>query len=203
MGDPLIQPLSNSQKSVAMVFTKVVSRVPSGDPKCMGGCRVSYPPIIGRMEAAGEHLSSCLGLPGSMSGRPIGNSPKPSTSTVCELEARPSCSGGQSFWDEMGGLSGVCKFSLFPSGQVPMQGDTRGVHNCTNSTCVASPSMVRDSAEVPGGVPSVVTQTSFVANRPFQQELYEWDEQVLHWYFLHHMTATLQLQITDHPTALV
>ena len=73
----------------------------------------------------------------------------------------------------MGGLSGVSKSSLFPSGQVPMQGDTRGVHNCTNSTCVASPSTVPDPAEVPGEVPSVVNQTSFVANRPLQQELYE------------------------------
>ena len=45
-----------------------------------------------------------------------------------------------------------------------MQGDTRGVHNCTNSSCVASPSMVPNPAEVPGGVPSVATQTLFVAN---------------------------------------
>ena len=171
-GDPLIQPLCNSRKSVAMVFTKkdnVVSRAPSGDPKYMGGCRVSYSPLISRMEAAGEHLSSCLGLAGAMSGRSICNLPKPSTSTVCELEARPSCSGDRCFRDEMGGLSGVCLSSLFPSGQVPTQGDTRGVHNCTNSTCVASPSMVPDPAEVPGGVPSVATQTSSVANGPLQQ----------------------------------
>ena len=169
--DSLIQPLSNSRKCVAMVFTKkdkIVSRAPSGDPKCMGGCRVSYPPIIGRMETAGEHLSSCLGLAGAMSGQPICNSPKPSTSTVCELEARPSCSGDRCFRDEMGGLSGICLSSLFTSGQVPTQGDTRGVHNCTNSFCVASPSMVPNPAEVPGGVPSAATQTSLVANRHLQ-----------------------------------
>ena len=169
-GDPLIQPLSNSRKSVAMVLTKkdnVVSRAPSGDPKCMGRCRVSYPPIISRMEAAGEHLSSCLGLARAMSGRPICNSPKPSTSTVCELEARPSCSGDRCFRDEMGGLSGICLSSLFTSGQVPTQGDTRGVHNCTNSSCVASPSMVPNPAEVPGGVPVLLPRHRWLLTDPF------------------------------------
>ena len=66
------------------------------------------------MEAAGEHLSLSFGLAGAMPDRPIYDSPKPSTSTVCELEVRPSCSGNQCFRDEVGWLSGVClsSFSL-------------------------------------------------------------------------------------------
>ena len=135
----------------------------------MGGCRVSYPSLISGMEAAGEHLSSSFGLAGAMPDRPICDSPKPSTSTVCELEARPSCSGNRCFRDEVGRLSGVCLSSLFPSGQVLSQGDTRGVYNYTNSTCVASPSMIPNLAEVPGRVPSITTQTSSAANRPLQQ----------------------------------
>ena len=151
-GDPLIQPLGNSRKSVAMVFTKrdkADSRGSSGGPECMGRCRVSYSSLISGMEAAEEHLSSSFGLAGTMPDQPICDSPKPSTSTVCELEARPSCSGNRCSRDEVGQLSGVCLSSLFPSGQVLTQGDTREVYNYINSTCVASPSMVPNLAKVP------------------------------------------------------
>ena len=62
-----------------------------------------------------------------------------------------------------------------------MQGDTRGVHNCTNSTCVASPSTVPNPAEVPGGVPSVAIQTSFVANRPLHPLIQKGQLQLAAW----------------------
>ena len=42
VGDPLIQPLSNSRKSVAVVSTKRDKAITSRGPECMGECRVSY-----------------------------------------------------------------------------------------------------------------------------------------------------------------
>ena len=132
-------------------------------------CRVLYPSLISKMEAAGGHLSLSFGLARTMPGRLICDLSKPSTFTVCQLEVRPSCSVNPCFRDEMDQLSGVCLSSFFPSGQVLTQSATRGVYNYTNSTCVASPSMVPYLAQVPGRVPSITTQTSSTANRPLQQ----------------------------------
>ena len=51
-----------------------------------------------------------------------------------------------------------------------MQCDTRGVHNCANSTCVASSRMVSNLAEVPCGIPSVTIKAlSAAASIPLQQ----------------------------------
>ena len=171
-GNPLTQPLSNSQQSVAVVSTtenNVISRAPSRIPERIGRRRVTYSPLVSRMEATREGLPTNPGLDGAMPGRPICYAPKPPTSTVRELETRSSCNSDRCLRGEMVRYSGVCIPSILPSRQMSTQGDTGGMHNCANSTSVASTGMVPHPAEMPNRVSSSITETPTVVIRPVQQ----------------------------------
>ena len=170
-GNPLSSAVSNSQQFVAVVPTTkdtAIGRAPPGGPECIRRCRVTYPPIISRMEVTEGSLPMDPGLDGAMSGRPVCYTAKPPTSSLCELEARSPCNSNRCLRDDMVRCSGVRIPSILPGRQMSTQGDKGGMHNCANSTSVASTGVVPHPAGVPDRVPSLTTKASAVVDRPLQ-----------------------------------